>query len=215
MELKYKKNTAMEKELYLHPRQTATVKIGFDRGILYANDYALKMFGYDLTEFIGQKPRIVCHEDMPHIIHDMIGAIVFNYEKGIAVLKHRTKDGDYFWAFTYYKPSYKADGTFESFVTMRKPLPDKKINGTEENLRKQIGKLYTAVKEIESLVGYEQALKYMDGFLEDKGYKTLREYYMSFFDFKEEELEKFFAMDKNTPEKEILRYYDRSKLLVF
>ncbi len=34
----------MEKEIFLHPRKTAMIKIGFDKGIIYVNNYALRMF---------------------------------------------------------------------------------------------------------------------------------------------------------------------------
>ncbi len=205
----------MSREIKLDIRKTASIKIGLGNKILYANDYMLNLLGYNLSEFIGNRPRIVCHPDMPDVIHDVIGRMILNYQSGIAVLKHVSKYGDYMWAFTHFKPSYKEDGTFEAFITRRKPLPDKKLNGTEEYLYEKITKLYRILKEIEQYSGVEQAMKYLDGFLEDRGYANLHEYYMSFFDFKEEELESYFQIDQETPASKIKRYFDPKFLGLF
>ncbi len=110
------------------------------------------------------------------------------------------------WAFTHYKPVYKKNGDFEAFLTRRKPLPQKKLNGDIENLKYQISKLYKILKEIEEHTGYKHAANYLDGFLEYKGYKTLNDYYMSFFDFKKNELEEYFNIDESTPKKRIKKY---------
>ncbi len=198
----------MNQEILLDIRRSANVKINMGLGIVYANDYILDLLGYELTEFVTQRPRIICHPDMPDIIHDTIGEIIMNYEEGIAVLKHVTKNGDYFWAFTHYKPVYKPDGSFEAFLTRRKPLPTKKINGQVENMKHEISKLYKALKEIEQHTGLEQAKKYLDGFLEYKQYPSLKDYYMSFFDFNQKELEQYFSIDFSTPGRVIKKYVD-------
>jgi len=204
--LPYKQHTFMNQELFLDVRKAATVKININNHIEYANDYILNLLEYKLMEFVTQPPKIICHEDMPDIIHDTIGGFIMNYEEGIAVLKHKTKNNDYFWAFTHYYPSYKPNGNFEAFITRRKPLPEKKLNGTVEDMKYQISKLYEILKGIEQHTGLEQAQKYLKGFLEYKGYDTLQDYYMSFFNFDKKELEAYFAIDENTPEKKIHRY---------
>lgn len=196
----------MQKEILLDIRKSANVKIGLGNVIEYANDYILDILQYNLTEFVTQKPKIICHQDMPDTIHDTIGGFIMNYEEGIAVLKHKTKNDDYFWAFTHYKPSYNPDGSFDAFVTRRKPLPEKKITGELEDLKYQISKLYEILKGIEQHTGQKNAQKYLDGFLEYKGFKTLKDYYMSFFNFKNEELENYFAINEKTPEKAIKKY---------
>ena len=196
----------MNKELFLNIRKTATVKINLSNRIDYANDYILELLGYRITEFVTQAPKIICHEDMPDTIHDTIGGFIMGYKEGIAVLKHKTKYNDYFWAFTHYEPSYKPDGSFEAFVTRRKPLPTKKLNGTIEDMKYQISKLYEILKGIESHTGSKQAEKYLEGFLEYKGFDTLEDYYMSFFDFSKAELEAYFSIDEQTPDKKIRRY---------
>ncbi len=196
----------MNKELSLDIRKTATVKINLSNRIDYANDYILELLGYRITEFVTHPPKIICHEDMPDIIHDIIGTYIMNYDEGIAVLKHKTKNNDYFWAFTHYKPSYKPDGSFEAFVTRRKPLPTKKLNGTIEDMKYQISKLYEILKGIEKHTGTKQAERYLEGFLEYKGFDTLEDYYMSFFDFNKAELEEYFSINEQTPDKKIRRY---------
>lgn len=196
----------MSNEIQLDIRQSATVKINLGNQIDYASEYMMEVLKYNLTDFVTRPPKTICHPDMPDIIHNTIGGLIMDYKEGIAVLKHVTKTGEAFWAFTHYKPSYKADGTFEAFVTRRKPLPSKKLNGTIEDMKYQISKLYKILKEIEGHVGVEQAQKYLKGFLEYKKYNTLEDYYMSFFNFDKGELEKYFSIDENTPEKVIKKY---------
>ncbi len=196
----------MNKELLLDIRKTATVKINLNNRIDYANDYILELLGYKLLDFVTQPPKIICHDDMPDLIHDTIGGFIMNYQEGIAVLKHKTINNDYFWAFTHYKPSYNKDGSFEAFITRRKPLPTKKLNGTIEDMKHQISQLYQILKGIENHTGQKQAEKYLEGFLEYKGYDTLKDYYMSFFDFSKDELEEYFSIDEQTSSKKIRRY---------
>jgi len=187
-------------------RQSAVVKINLNNQIDYASEYMMKILGYNLTEFVTQPPKTICHPDMPDIIHDTIGEFIMGYKEGIAVLKHITKTGDTFWAFTHYKPSYNPDGSFEAFVTRRKPLPSKKLDGSILDLKHQISKLYQILKEIESHTDTTRARKYLNGFLEYNNYKSLNDYYMSFFDFKKDELEKYFSIDEKTPQKVINKY---------
>ncbi len=198
----------MSKEIILDIRKTANVKIGFDNGVTieYANDYILGLLKYDLVEFVTKTPRTICHPDMPDIIHDTIGELIVNYKEGVAVLKHITKDGDYIWAFTHYKPVYKSDGSFDAFLTRRKPLPTKKINGDIEDLKYQISHLYEILKGIELHTSIKQAEKYLNGFLEYKGYDSLSDYYMSFFNFNKDELEEYFFIDHTTSDKKIKKY---------
>jgi len=196
----------MGKEIFLDIRKSATVKINLSNHIEYASPYMLEVLGYQVTEFVTQPPRTICHPDMPEIVHDIIGSFIMEFKKGIAVLKHVNKTGDYIWAFTQYYPSYKEDGSFESFITKRKPLPTKKITGELEDMKYQISKLYEIIKGIEQHTGLKQAHAYLNGFLEHKGFETLEDYYMSFFDFNGKELEAYFEIDAKTPEKFIKKY---------
>jgi len=199
----------MAKEIVLDIREKATVKINLDNYIEYVDEYLLNVLGYKLTEFVTKRPKTICHPDMPAVIHETIGGYIMNYKEGIAVLKHATKSGNYIWAFTHFYPSYKDDGTFEAFVTRRKPLPNKKINGTEEDLKAVISRLYGILKEIEDHSGTEVSRKYLAGFLEEKGFDTLHDYYLSFFDFKRNEWEAYFQIDKNTSARTIRKYFSR------
>jgi len=195
-------------EKFLDIRRTATIKISLSNAIWYANDYMLEMMDFDVNELITQPPKIVCNHDMPDIIHEEIGRMIMGFKEGIAVLKHKTKHGDYFWSFTHFKPVYKPDGTFEAFLTRRKPIPSKKIDGTIVDLKRSIEKLYKVLKEIENVPNQRPGVaeKYLHGFLEDRGFETLSDYYASFFDFKNNEIEQYFSIDENTPDKIVKRY---------
>ncbi len=199
----------MSKEILLDVRKKAIIKINLDNYIEFVDDYFLSVLGYDLTDFVTRPPKTVCHPDMPDIIHETIGGYIMNRQEGIAVLKHATRSGDYIWAFTYYMPRYKSDGSFEAFVTYRKPIPDKKLNGQPESLKETVTRLYTILKAIEANSGMDVARKYLNGFLEDRGLKSLDEYYLQFFNFNKNELEKYFNIDERTS-KSVIRKYLRN-----
>jgi hypothetical protein len=196
----------MEIELLLDIRKSANIKISIEHDIEYANAYALEVLGLGLLDIISKPPKIVCHEDMPAVIHKTIGGYIMNFQEGVAVLKHKNYNGGYFWAFTYFKPVYNEDESFESFLTVRKPLPNRKLNGREDNMKGEIENLYLALKNIEIYGNPDYAQKYLTGFLEYKGYDSLTDYYMSFFDFKKHELENYFNINTRTPQKVIDRY---------
>jgi len=196
----------MGNELFLDIRRTGTIKISLENKIWYANDYILELLGYDLTEFITNRPKIVCDKDMPDIIHDEIGKAIMNFGEGVAVLKHKTKYGDYFWAFTHYKPVYKPDGSFEAFLTRRKPIPAKKVHGSAGLVKEKVERLYKVLKEIEQYVSYKAAQKYLEGYLEDKGYASLADFYMGLFDMKPAEIEQYFSIDEKTPQKVVKKF---------
>jgi hypothetical protein len=197
----------MRKEIHLNVRKTANIKIDLKKNIVFANQYALEVLGMELNEILMQPPRIVCSDDMPAIIHNTIGSFIMSYKEGIAILKHRSSCDDYFWAFTQYKPVFKKDGTFEAFLTRRKPIPERKINGEIDLLKAKISKLYSELKEIEDNAGMEEAEKYLASFLKENHFESLDEYYMSFFDADYKEMEKYFNIDEKTPGKIIKKYF--------
>ena len=196
----------MNKEILLDVREKGIIKISLENYIEFVDDYFLDLLGYQLTDFVTKPPKTVCHPDMPDIVHQTIGGYIMNRREGIAVLKHATREGDYIWAFTYYMPRYKPDGSFEAFVTYRKPIPDKKINGQAESLKNTITRLYVILKDLEIHSGVEVASKYLNGFLEDRGLKSLDEYYLQFFNFNKSELEKYFTIDERTSNSVIRKY---------
>jgi len=196
----------MGKEILLDVRQKSIIKISLNNFIEYVDDYFLDLLGYDLTDFVSKPPQTVCHPDMPVIIHETIARYILNRQEGIAVLKHATRSGDYVWAFTLYKPRYNPDGTLESFVTYRKPVPNKKLKGDEKSLKESVAKLYSILKSIEEHSGIEVSKKYLEGFLEDQGLSSLEDYYMKFFEFNKKELLKYFNIDQNTSELVIRKY---------
>jgi len=196
----------MERQIHLDPRKTVVIKINPGKGIVYANDYALEVFNYDLIEFIGKKPKIVCHDDMPDAIYDMIGEMIFEYQKGYAILKHKTQYNRYFWAFTYFAPSYKENGSFDSFITLRKPIPVSLLKKSLSETVTEIENLYFKVRQIEKHSGAEQGRKYLEGFLEDRNFDNLTEYYLGFFKFSNI-LPDVFKLNHLTPPKTFKKFY--------
>ncbi len=196
-------------------RKKAVIKISLENYIEFVDDYFLNLLGYSLTDFITKPPKTVCHPDMPSIIHQTIGGYIMNRQEGFAVLKHATRSGDYIWAFTYYAPYYNAKGELEAFITYRKPIPDRKLNNRAEPLKESVTHLYAKLKDIENHFGDEVARKYLIGYLENRGLKSLEEDYYHFFDFDKKELRKYFEIKEKTPHRIIRKYLSHNGLNVF
>ncbi len=197
----------MEREKHFSVRETPLVKINLNFGIVYVNDAMLDLMEMNLQDIIGEKPKIVCHKDMPGAVHDAIAEMIKDFKFGYAILKHGTKQGNYFWAFTKFEPKYKPDGTFETFLTKRKPVPMKKLKKNRQDWSDYLSLFYEKLRKIEEKSGSEISLRYLKGFLEEKGYESLSGFYLDFFNLSKKELDFIFNIDHKTPERKINKYY--------
>ncbi len=197
----------MKQRKYIPVKETPLIKINLKFGITYVNESMLNMLEMDLTDIIGKKPKIVCHPDMPHAIHDSIATLITSFKTGYAILKHGTKEGNFFWTLTYFEPKYKKDGTFEAFITKRKPVPTKKLKKEKRNWEDYLLDFYAKLKSIEEKNGVDMSLRYLKGFLEEKGYGNLTGFYLDFFDMSPKELDFLFNINHQTSEKKIGKFY--------
>jgi PAS domain S-box-containing protein len=94
-------------EYHLHDSVVLVSKTDLYGNITYCNDAFSEVSGYTESELIGKADNIVRHPDMPQeIVNDMWLLITADhYWHGI--IKHRRKNGDYFWVEANVTPLYE------------------------------------------------------------------------------------------------------------
>ena len=141
------------------PLQPLVTRTDLRGNIKYANHYFQKITGYKEDELVGRAHSIIRHPDMPKIIFTLMWQRLKDNQDILAIIKNRTKDGNYYWITTSFK-------TTHSEVT-------KKENGymaityaASAQAIKKIEPLYKKLLEIEKSEGEIASIKYLLDFFE-------------------------------------------------
>ena len=155
----FNKKSKVSKQIKLDELQPIVSRTDLRGIIKYTNHYFKKITGYSDNELIGRPHNIVRHPDMPKIIFTLMWQRLKDNQDILAVLKNRTKDGNYFWITTSFK-------TTHSEVT-------KKENGymavnyaASKKTIKEIEPLYQNLLEIEKSDGEIASIKYLLDFFD-------------------------------------------------
>lgn len=142
------------------------------QGIIeYANPNFSEITGYALSELVGKPHNIVRHPDMPKIIFKWMWERIQSGRDMYAVVKNRTKNGDYYWVTTKFDIRRDPqDQAIIGYVAYRKAAPAFVVESIE--------KLYRQLLEIEHTSGVEASEVFLKGFLDTKG-MTYDEYLAS------------------------------------
>ena len=94
------------KQIKLDPLQPLVSRTDQKGIIKYTNHYFKKITGYTDDQLIGRPHNIVRHPDMPKIIFTLMWQRLTENQDILAILKNRTKGGDYFWITTSFKTTH-------------------------------------------------------------------------------------------------------------
>jgi PAS domain S-box-containing protein len=136
--------------------------------IEFANKDFCEISGYSLDELVDQPHNIVRHPDMPGVIFKLMWKRISLGQDIFAVVKNKTKGGDYYWVTT-------------KFDVRRNPLDNRVIGyiayrqGADSKLVAKIEDLYTELLMIEKKSGIDASEKYLIGYLESQN-KTYDQY---------------------------------------
>lgn len=75
--------------------------------IVYVNRSFCELSGYNKEELIGQKHSMFKHPDMPSAIFKEMWETITEDKEWSGLIKNVRKNGTYYWAHTFIKPSYK------------------------------------------------------------------------------------------------------------
>lgn len=148
------------KQIKLDPLQPLVSRTDLRGNIKYVNHYFKEITGYEEDELVGRAHSIIRHPDMPKIIFTLMWQRLKDNQNISAIIKNRTKDGNYFWITTNFQ-------TTHSEVT-------KKENGymaityaTPAQAVKTIEPLYKKLLEIEKSGDETASIKYLLEFFEE------------------------------------------------
>jgi PAS domain S-box-containing protein len=151
----------IEREVVLDPTRTIISKTDPKGIIEYANDYFMEVSGYEEYELMGQPHSIIRHPDMPKVVFKLLWSKLKKGENIHALVKNRTKDGNFYWVITNFETKYDDEGNIIAYYAQRKAAPDFAVY--------KIEKLYKTLRAIEQAQGMSVAEKYLNGYLEERG----------------------------------------------
>ena len=135
--------------------------------IKYCNKYFTEISGYSEGELLGSSHNIIRHPDMPRVIFKLMWERLKKNEDILAVVKNRSKNGDYYWVTTSFETKYHPfDKRPEGYLALRRAASQDTI--------KQIEPLYQKLLEIEKTESLEASEEYLFKILreKDKDYDT-------------------------------------------
>lgn len=157
-----------------HPKRITLSKIqpilsrtDLSGNIRYCNPYFSEVCGYTEKELLGSPHSIIRHPDMPKVIFKLMWKRIQNNEDMLAIVKNKTKNGDYYWVTTLFETKYHPyTKKPEGYLALRRAAPDDAIRDIEP--------LYKKLVEIEASEGMDASEAYFLNFLreQDKDYDT-------------------------------------------
>ncbi len=153
------KNSSSSKQIKLDPLQPLVTRTDLKGNIKYANYYFKKTTGYRDDELKDRPHNIVRHPDMPKIIFTLIWQRLKENQDILAIIKNRSKDGNYFWIRTSFKTTYSEVTKNENgYMAINHAAPKQAVE--------EIESLYEKLLEIEKEDGEVASIKYLLDFFE-------------------------------------------------
>jgi PAS domain S-box-containing protein len=129
--------------------------------ILSCNSYFTEISGYQESELVGSPHNIIRHPDMPKVIFQLMWERLKANKDILAIVKNKTKHGDYYWVTTLFETKYHPlTKEPEAYLAIRKAAPEKAV--------KEIEQLYKILLEIEKQDGIKASESYLINFLREK-----------------------------------------------
>ncbi len=161
-------NEITPKEIKLSSIRPILSRTDLTGKIKSCNSYFVEISGYTEAELIGKAHNIIRHKDMPKIIFKLMWARLKKNEDILAIVKNRSKSGNYYWVTTMFETKYHPfEKTPESYLALRKAAPEKAVKAIEP--------LYAELCKIEEEHGIEASEEYLMEILRQKN-KTYDEY---------------------------------------
>jgi methyl-accepting chemotaxis protein len=105
-------------EHVLAENDSITTKTDLKGRVIYANDAFIKIRGFTQQELIGASHNIVRHPDMPSEAFEDLWKTIKQGKPWTALVKNRTKSGDYYWVDANVVPVYK-NGILHEYLSAR------------------------------------------------------------------------------------------------
>jgi len=188
MTLNYNTMTHNKDCLQLDIAKKIKIKIDDRFRILYINDYFTNVSNFKVSDIILKDLNTILAPSMPKITLDLLEKSANEFQKFYAILKGKTKDGGCYWTFIRITQRFNQDKSFAGYLLEGKTLPSVAVS--------KIEKLFSILSEIENNAGKEAALKYFNGYLEEKGV-NFNEFILAITEVNEKKADKYFEIDED------------------
>ncbi len=124
-----KKNrpTPINKERSLGDNDFIISKTDTKGFITYCNRIFIEMAGYSNTELIGSNHNLIRHPDMPAIAFKHAWDLIKQKKEFFGFVKNLTKDGSFYWVFTYITADIDPSGKIIGYTSCRRKPPKSAI----------------------------------------------------------------------------------------
>lgn len=107
-----------DREVVMQPGTILVTRTDLKGIITYVNDAFVEISGYSREELLGVNHNIVRHPDMPAVAFEDLWTTIKQGKPWSALVKNRTKHGDYYWVEANVTPTFK-DGKIAGYVSAR------------------------------------------------------------------------------------------------
>jgi len=125
--------------------------------IIYCNEIFTKMAGYDASDLIGANHNLIRHPEMPRIAFKLAWDLIKNKKEFFGFVKNISKDGSFYWVFTYITADLDARGNIISYTSVRRKPPQSAIDA--------IIPIYKLLIDAEKRGGMEASGKLLNDYL--------------------------------------------------
>ncbi len=163
-----KENVDSPREIVLSKVKPILSSTDLKGRIKYCNPYFAEICGYTEKELVGSPHNIIRHPDMPKVIFKLMWERIEKNEDILAVVKNKTKDGNFYWVTTSFETKYHPlTKEVSGYLALRHAAPKDTV--------REITPLYKKLISIEEMSGVVASEAYLIGYLESKN-KTYDEY---------------------------------------
>ena len=107
-----------DKEVLMKQDEILVTQTDLKGKITYANDAFVAISGYSREELIGANHNIVRHPDMPPAAFEDLWQTLKAGKPWTALVKNRTKSGDYYWVEANITPVF-SNGVVQEYLSAR------------------------------------------------------------------------------------------------
>ncbi|MDP2177974.1 methyl-accepting chemotaxis protein [Methylicorpusculum sp.] len=119
-----------DREIVMKKGTILVTKTDLKGSITYANDAFVEISGFSRNELIGSNHNVVRHPDMPPAAFKDLWDTVKAGNPWTALVKNRTKSGDYYWVEANVTPYYE-NKQVAGYLSVRQPPTRDQINQAE------------------------------------------------------------------------------------
>lgn len=113
------------REVSISQREFMVTKSDLKGDLIYANRAFMQINGYPESELLGKPLGMFHHPDMPQGIFQLLSASLDSERECFLYLKNRTRDGDFYWAYTNVNIIRDDRGRPKSYLSvLRRPSPE-------------------------------------------------------------------------------------------